>query len=52
MTKRKIFALDGEFTICAIANKDRSDYVELHRQLNGEKSLYLNSLSKDMMWEH
>ncbi len=52
MTKRKIFALDGEFTICAIANKDRSEYEELHRQLNGEKSLYLNSLSKDMMWEH
>lgn len=49
--KRKIFAADGEFTICAIANEDRSDYVELHRQLNGEKSLYLNPLSKDMMWE-
>ncbi len=29
MTKRKIFATDGEFTICAIANEDRSDYVEL-----------------------
>ncbi len=51
MTKRKIFATDGEFTICAIANEDRCDYVELRRQLNGEKSLYLNPLSKDMMWE-
>ncbi len=51
MTKRKIFAADGEFKICAIADEDRSDYVELHRQLNGEKSLYLNPLSKDMMWE-
>jgi len=29
MTKRKIFATDGEFTICAIANEDRSGYVEL-----------------------
>lgn len=51
MTKREIFATDGEFTICAIANEDRSDYVELHRQLNGEKSLYLNPISKDIMWE-
>lgn len=51
MMKREIFAADDEFTICAIANEDRSDYVELHRQLNGEKSLYLNPLSKDMMWE-
>ncbi len=51
MTKREIFATEGEFTICAIANEDRSDYVELHRQLNGEKSLYLNPLSKNMMGE-
>ncbi len=51
MTKRGIFAADGEFTICAVANEDGSDYVELHRQLNREKSLYLNPLSKDMMWE-
>jgi len=51
VTKRKIFAADDEFTICAIANEDRSDYVELHRQLEGENSLYLNLLSKDMMWE-
>jgi len=51
MTKREIFAADGEFTICSIANEDISDYVELHRQLNGKKSLYLNPLSKDMMWE-
>ncbi len=46
MTKRKIFAADGEFTICPIANEDRSDYVELHRQLNGEKSLYCESVIK------
>lgn len=51
MTKREIFATDGEFIIYAIANEDRSDYVELHRQLNGEKSLYLNPISKDIMWE-
>ena len=33
------------------ADEDREYYVELHRQLNGESSLYLNPRSKDMMWE-
>ncbi|MCM1326014.1 MAG: GNAT family N-acetyltransferase [Bacteroidales bacterium] len=51
MIKREIFAADGEFIICMISDEDRKDYVELHRQLNGETSLYLNPLSKDMMWE-
>ncbi|MCM1235980.1 MAG: GNAT family N-acetyltransferase [Ruminococcus flavefaciens] len=51
MAKREIFASDGEFVICMISDEDRKDYVELHRQLNGETSLYLNSLSKDLMWE-
>lgn len=51
MTERKIFASDEEFIICNISEADRSDYVELHRQLNGEASLYLNPISKDMMWE-
>lgn len=51
MTQREVFASDSEFTICAIANEDRSNYVELHRQLNGETTLYLNPISRDMMWE-
>lgn len=51
MTKRDIFVADKEFIICHISDVDRSDYVELHRQLNGETSLYLNPVSKDMMWE-
>lgn len=51
MTERKIFASDEDFIICNISDVDRSDYVELHRQLNGEASLYLNPISKDMMWE-
>lgn len=51
MTERKIFASDEDFIICNISEADRSDYVELHRQLNGEASLYLNPISKDMMWE-
>lgn len=48
---REIFAADGEFIICPISDEDRHDYVELHRQLNGEASLYLNPISKDLMWE-
>jgi len=51
MMGRDIFAADGEFIICPISNADRCDYVELHRQLNGEASLYLNPVSRDMMWE-
>ena len=51
MTKRDVFATDGEFKICAISEEDRDDYIELHRQLNGETSLYLNPKLKDMMWE-
>lgn len=51
MTEREIFATDGELIICAISDEDRKDYVELHRQLNGETSLYLNPRSIDMMWE-
>lgn len=51
MMERRIFTSDEDFIICNISHGDRSDYVELHRQLNGETSLYLNPISKDMMWE-
>lgn len=51
MTKREVFAIDDEFKIYTISDEDRKHYVELHRQLNGESSLYLNPRSKDMMWE-
>lgn len=51
MTEREIFVADSKFIICMISDDDREDYIELHRQLNGETSLYLNPLSKDMMWE-
>ena len=51
MMGRDIFTADGEFIICPISPMDRGDYVELHRQLNGETSLYLNPVSKDIMWE-
>lgn len=48
---RAIYATDGEFTLYPIAVEDRENYVELHRQLNGEDTLFLNPYCKDMMWE-
>jgi RimJ/RimL family protein N-acetyltransferase len=48
---RDIFATDGEYYISPILECDRDNYTELHRQINGEGSLYLNPVSKDMMWE-
>lgn len=49
--EREIYAADGEIIIYPVADEDRAGYTELHRQLNGEKSLFLNPLCKDMMWE-
>ena len=48
---REIYATDGKITIYPVADEDRAGYTELHRQLNGEKSFFLNPLCKDMMWE-
>jgi hypothetical protein len=48
---RDIFATDGEYYISPILECDRDNYTELHRQINGERSLYLNPVSRDMMWE-
>lgn len=48
---REIYATDGEYTLLPISNEDRENYIELHRQLNGEHTLFLNPYCKDMMWE-
>ena len=50
-SKREIYVTDGEYTIYSIAEEDREYYVELHKQLNGESTLFLNPVCKDMMWE-
>ncbi len=50
-TKREIYATDGEYTIYPIEEEEREYYVELHKQLNGETTLFLNPVCKDMMWE-
>lgn len=49
--RREMYATDGEFTLYPIADEDRGNYVELHRQLNGNETLFLNPYCKDMMWE-
>lgn len=49
---RKAYATDGEYVLYPIADEDRDFYVELHRQINGESSFFLNPYLKDMMWEN
>lgn len=48
---REIYVTNGEYTIFLIAEEDRDFYVELHKQINGETSLFLNPMVKDMMWD-
>jgi len=48
---RKPYVKDNEISIYPITDEDREYYVELYRQINGEKTMYLNPLVKDMMWE-
>ena len=41
MLNRQVYVSDNEFIICPIADEDRDNYVELHRQINGEHTLFL-----------
>ena len=41
---REIYATDGEYTLLPISDEDRENYIELHRQLNGEHTLFFKSL--------
>lgn len=49
--RREVYATDGQFTLFFISDADRENYVELHRQINGEDTLFLNPACKDLMWE-
>jgi len=49
---REVYATDGNYIILHINEDDRENYVELHRQVNGEETLFLNPVCKDIMWEH
>lgn len=48
---REIYASDKEYFLYRISEDDRESYVELHRQINGESTLFLNPHCKDMMWD-
>ena len=49
MLNRQVYVSDNEFIICPIVDEDRDNYVELHRQISGEHTLFLNEHCKDMM---
>lgn len=51
LEQREIYVTDGGYIVYPIANEDREHYVKLHRQLNGESTLFMNPICKDMMWE-
>ena len=46
---REKYATDGEYTLFPISDEGRENYTELHRQLNGEKTLFLNPICKDFI---
>lgn len=48
---RIIYTENEEFKIYPIDEEDYENYVELHRQINGEETLFSNPVCKDMMWE-
>ena len=41
MLNRQVYVSDNEFIICPIADEDRDNYVELHRQEKIKYFLYL-----------
>jgi len=48
---RDLYTTDNEYFLFPISDVDRENYTELHRQLNGDKSLLINPRSKDLLWE-
>ena len=50
MLNRQVYVSDNEFIICPIADEDRDNYVELHRQINGEHTLFLRENIKYFLY--
>ena len=40
MLNRQVYVSDNEFIICPIVDEDCDNYVELHRQISGEHTLF------------
>ncbi len=49
--RQEAYITDGQYKLYIISEEDRCNYVELHRQINGEHSLFLNPHCRDLMWE-
>lgn len=45
------YTYDGEYILYPLSDEDRDNYVALHRQINGDSTLFLNEAVKDIMWE-
>lgn len=48
---REILVHNDSYAISKIIESDREEYTELQRQINGEATLFLNPLSKEIMWD-
>lgn len=48
---RKEFTFNNKYRLYPIAEENREDYVELHRQVNGENTLFKYPMVMDLMWE-
>lgn len=48
---REILINNGQYALSRICEEDRTEYVELQRQINGDGTFFLNPLSKDIMWD-
>lgn len=49
--EREIYTSDSELIISLMTEDDKKDYLELKRQVNGDNTLFLNPMTKDMLWE-
>lgn len=47
---REIYATDGEYTLCPIAEEDREIYCELCKQVSENPELYYEHISKKSIW--
>ncbi|MBQ3161612.1 MAG: hypothetical protein IJC04_05740 [Oscillospiraceae bacterium] len=47
---REIYATDGEYTLCPIAEEDREIYCELSKQVSENPELYYEHISKKSIW--
>lgn len=48
---RDILVHNDSYALSKILDSDREEYVELQRQINGDETLFLNPLCKDIMWD-